>query len=295
LRLITQLLCLTYKNVTDNKVQKFSIGSISLPDESSPLFIAGPCVIESRAMAIETAEELQRISRNEGVRFIFKGSYRKANRTSASSFTGIGDIEALEVLAEIRQTYNMAVITDVHETKEVTLATPYVDVLQIPAFLCRQTELLVAAGESGLAVNIKKGQFMAPEDMALAAAKVAGTGNNRIMLTERGTSFGYHNLVVDFRSLAKMAESGYPVLYDATHSLQLPGAGHGVSGGERQFVMPLARAAVAAGVDGLFFEIHPDPSKALSDAATQVRLGDFEKIVKQLLHLYRCVHSLHSL
>ncbi|MEI6756238.1 MAG: 3-deoxy-8-phosphooctulonate synthase [Chlorobium sp.] len=276
-------------------MQKFSIGSISLPDESSPLFIAGPCVIESRAMAIETAEELQRISRNEGVRFIFKGSYRKANRTSASSFTGIGDIEALEVLAEIRQTYNMAVITDVHETKEVTLATPYVDVLQIPAFLCRQTELLVAAGESGLAVNIKKGQFMAPEDMALAAAKVAGTGNNRIMLTERGTSFGYHNLVVDFRSLAKMAESGYPVLYDATHSLQLPGAGHGVSGGERQFVMPLARAAVAAGVDGLFFEIHPDPSKALSDAATQVRLGDFEKIVKQLLHLYRCVHSLHSL
>ena len=283
------------KNITDNKVQKFSVGSISLPDESSPLFIAGPCVIESRAMAIETAEELQRISRKEGVRFIFKGSYRKANRTSASSFTGIGDVEALEVLAEIRQTYNMAVITDVHETKEVTLATPYVDVLQIPAFLCRQTELLVAAGESGLAVNIKKGQFMAPEDMALAAAKVAGTGNRRIMLTERGTSFGYHNLVVDFRSLAKMAESGYPVLYDATHSLQLPGAGHGVSGGERQFVMPLARAAVAAGVDGLFFEIHPDPSKALSDAATQVRLGDFEQIVKQLLHLYRCVHSLHSL
>jgi 2-dehydro-3-deoxyphosphooctonate aldolase (KDO 8-P synthase) len=276
-------------------VQKFSIGSLSVPDDNSPLFIAGPCLIENRAMAIETAEELQRISRSEGVHFIFKGSYRKANRSSASSFTGIGDIEALEVLDEIRQTYGMPVITDVHETKDVTLAARYVDVLQIPAFLCRQTELLVAAGESGLAVNIKKGQFMAPEDMVLAAAKVAATGNTRVMLTERGTSFGYHNLVVDFRGLAKMAESGYPVIYDATHSLQLPSAGQGISGGERQYVMPLARAAVAVGVNGLFFEIHPDPSKALSDAATQVALGDFSIIVKQLLHLYRCVHSLHSL
>ena len=276
-------------------MEKFSIGSLTVPDYSSPLFIAGPCVIESRAMAIQTAEELQRISREEGVRFIFKGSYRKANRTSGSSFTGIGDTEALEVLAEIRETFDMPVITDVHETKEVTLASRYVDVLQIPAFLCRQTELLVAAGESGLAVNIKKGQFMAPEDMVLAAAKVAETGNRRVMLTERGSSFGYHNLVVDFRGLAKMADSGYPVLYDATHSLQLPGAGPGVSGGERQYVMPLARAAVAAGVDGLFFEIHPDPSKALSDATTQVALADFAIMVKQLLHLYRCVHALHSL
>ena len=286
---------LTAKKVTDNNVEKFSIGSIPVPDDSTPLFIAGPCVIESRAMALQTAEELQRISRQEGVRFIFKGSYRKANRTSGSSFTGIGDTEALEVLAEIRQSYNMPVITDVHETSDVTLAARYVDVLQIPAFLCRQTGLLVAVGESGLAVNIKKGQFMAPEDMVLAAEKVVQTGNRRVMLTERGSSFGYHNLVVDFRGLAKMAESGYPVLYDATHSLQLPGAGQGVSGGERQYVMPLALAAVAAGVDGLFFEIHPDPSKALSDATTQVALADFGIMVKQLLHLYRCVHALHSL
>ncbi len=276
-------------------MQKFSIGSLSIPDIDSPLFIAGPCVIESRAMAMETAEELLRITEKEGVRFIFKGSYRKANRSSASSFTGIGDIEALEVLDEIRQTFKMPVITDVHETKDVTLAARYVDVLQIPAFLCRQTELLVAAGESGLAGNIKKGQFMSPEDMVLAAAKVASTGNRRVMLTERGSSFGYHNLVVDFRGLVKMAESGYPVLYDATHSLQLPGAGQGVSGGERQYVMPLARAAVAAGVNGLFFEIHPDPSNALSDAATQVALTDFSIIIKQLLHLYRCVQTLHSL
>jgi 2-dehydro-3-deoxyphosphooctonate aldolase (KDO 8-P synthase) len=276
-------------------VQKFSIGSISLPDAFTPLFIAGPCLIENRAMAIKIAEELQRIGKENGVRFIFKGSYRKANRTSGTSFSGIGDVEALEILAEIRETYDMPVLTDVHETKEVTLASRYVDVLQIPAFLCRQTELLVAAGESGLAVNIKKGQFMAPEDMALAAAKVVRTGNNRVMLTERGSSFGYHNLVVDFRGLAKMAESGYPVLYDATHSLQLPGAGQGVSGGEREYMMPLARAAVAAGVNGLFFEVHPDPSKAMSDAATQVALDEFGTIVKQLLHLYRCVQSLHSL
>jgi len=246
-------------------------------------------------MAMKTAEELQRISREQGVGLIFKGSYRKANRTSGSSFSGIGDIEALEILDEIRRSYQMPVLTDVHETKDVTLASRYVDVLQIPAFLCRQTELLIAAGESGLAVNIKKGQFMAPENMALAAAKVAGTGNPRVMLTERGSSFGYHNLVVDFRGLAKMAESGYPVIYDATHSLQLPGAGNGVSGGERQYMMPLARAAVAAGVNGLFFEVHPDPSKALSDAATQIALEEFGSIVKQLLHLYRCVQSLHSL
>jgi 2-dehydro-3-deoxyphosphooctonate aldolase (KDO 8-P synthase) len=276
-------------------VQKFSIGSISLPDAFTSLFIAGPCLIENRAMAIKIAEELQRIGKENGVHFIFKGSYRKANRTSGTSFSGIGDVEALEILAEIRETYDMPVLTDVHETKEVTLASRYVDVLQIPAFLCRQTELLVAAGESGLAVNIKKGQFMAPEDMALAAAKVVRTGNNRVMLTERGSSFGYHNLVVDFRGLAKMAESGYPVLYDATHSLQLPGAGQGISGGEREYMMPLARAAVAAGVNGLFFEVHPDPSKALSDAATQVALDEFGTIVKQLLHLYRCVQSLHSL
>jgi 2-dehydro-3-deoxyphosphooctonate aldolase (KDO 8-P synthase) len=167
--------------------------------------------------------------------------------------------------------------------------------VQIPAFLCRQTELLTAAGMTGLAVNIKKGQFMAPEDMAYAAAKVAGTGNTRIMLTERGSCFGYHNLVVDFRSLPKMAETGYPVIFDATHSVQLPGAGSGVSGGERQYLLSLARAAVATGVDGLFFEVHPDPEKAVSDAATQVALCDFRGIVKQLLRLQTCMQSIRSL
>ena len=275
-------------------MQKFSLGPLSVPDENVPLLIAGPCVIENRAMAFEIAGELDRISRELGVRFIFKGSYRKANRSSGMSFKGIGDTEALEVLAAVREAYGMPVTTDVHETKEVALASRFVDLLQIPAFLCRQTDLLVAAGESGLAVNIKKGQFMAPEDMALAAAKVAETGNRKILLTERGSSFGYHNLVVDFRGVVRMAESGYPVLYDATHSLQLPGADGGVSGGERQYVLPLAKAAVAAGVNGLFFEVHPDPSKALSDAAVQIALGDFGSIVKQLLLLYRCVQTLHS-
>jgi len=275
-------------------MQSFSIGPVTVPDPASPLLIAGPCVIESRAMAVSIAGELQSIARELGVRFIFKGSYRKANRSSGSSFTGIGDEAALEVLREIRESFGMPVLTDVHETRDVELAKRYVDVLQIPAFLSRQTELLQAAGESGLAVNIKKGQFMAPQDMALAAAKVAATGNRRIMLTERGSSFGYNNLVVDFRGVVKMAESGWPVVYDATHSLQLPGAGDGVSGGERQYVAPMAMAAVAAGVDGLFFEVHPEPEKALSDAATQLPLSSFRPLLRQLLELYRCVRPFHT-
>jgi len=252
-------------------------------------FIAGPCIIEGREMAFEVASMLSDVSREQGVPVIFKGSFRKANRSSASSFTGIGDEKALEILADIREAFDMPVLTDVHETGDVGLASRYVDVLQIPAFLCRQTELLVAAGESGLAVNIKKGQFMAPEDMALAADKVAATGNSSIMLTERGTSFGYHNLVVDFRGIPKMAASGYPVVYDATHSLQLPSASGGVSGGEREFLLPMSRAAVAAGVDGLFFEVHPDPPRALSDAATQISLKDFPPVVGRLLKLHECL------
>lgn len=258
------------------------------------IIIAGPCIIESRAMALHIAETLHQIALRQQVPVIFKGSFRKANRSSASSFTGIGDGAALDILSEIRQRFGMQVLTDVHETQDVALASRHVDILQIPAFLCRQTELLVAAGESGLGVNIKKGQFMAPEDMALAARKVAQTGNSNILLTERGSCFGYHNLVVDFRGFARMAESGYPVIYDATHSLQLPGAGDGISGGERRFVMPMARAAVAAGINGLFFEVHPDPPTALSDPATQVRLDDFEAMLQQLLQLHRCVGQLQS-
>jgi 2-dehydro-3-deoxyphosphooctonate aldolase (KDO 8-P synthase) len=275
-------------------MQKFSIGPLAIPAPEGLFLIAGPCLVENRQMALEVAEELDRISREESVPVIFKGSYRKANRSSSGSFTGIGDVQALEILAEIRETYGMPVLTDVHETGEVELAARYVDVLQIPAFLCRQTDLLVAAAETGLAVNIKKGQFMAPGDMAYAAEKVSSKGNRKVMLTERGTTFGYHNLVVDFRSLPIMGETGWPVVFDATHSVQLPGAASGVSGGDRRFLLPLARAAVATGVDGLFFEVHPDPSQAMSDAATQVRLDEFAPMVRELLQLQACVRSIHQ-
>lgn len=275
-------------------MQKFSIGTLELPGPKGLFLIAGPCLVESRQMVMEVAAELDRIRREEGIPVIFKGSYRKANRSSAASFTGIGDREALEILAEVREAYGMPVLTDVHETGEVELAAPYVDVLQIPAFLCRQTDLLVAAASTGLAVNIKKGQFMAPGDMSYAADKAASTGNRKVMLTERGTTFGYHNLVVDFRSLPIMGESGWPVVFDATHSVQLPGAASGVSGGDRRFLLPLARAAVAIGVDGLFFEVHPDPSRAMSDAATQIRLDEFAPVLRELLQLQACMQSIHS-
>ncbi|RXK87721.1 3-deoxy-8-phosphooctulonate synthase [Chlorobaculum sp. 24CR] len=275
-------------------MQKFSVGPVSLPGPKGLFLIAGPCLIENRRMAMEVAAELDRIRKQEDVRIIFKGSYRKANRSSASSYTGIGDREALEILREIRDYFGMPVLTDVHETSEVELAASYVDVLQIPAFLCRQTDLIVAAASTGLAVNIKKGQFLAPEDMAYAAEKAASTGNKKIMLTERGTTFGYHNLVVDFRGLPIMADSGWPVIVDVTHSVQLPGAGAGVSGGDRRFLMPLARAAVATGVDGLFFEVHPDPATAMSDASTQAPLAEFGEMVRALMQLQRCMQSIRE-
>lgn len=275
-------------------MQKFSIGSATLPGPKGLFLIAGPCLVESRHMAVEVAQELDRIREVEGIPIIFKGSYRKANRSSASSYTGMGDREALEILCEIREVYDMPVLTDVHETSDVDLAASHVDVLQIPAFLSRQTELITKAASTGLAINIKKGQFMAPEDMALAAEKAASTGNRKIMLTERGTTFGYHNLVVDYRSLPIMADSGWPVMFDATHSVQLPSALSGVSGGDRRFLMPLARAAVAAGVDGLFFEVHPEPSNAMSDAATQVPLEQFHAMVRELMQLQDCMQSIRD-
>ena len=275
-------------------MQKFSIGPVSLPGAKRLFLIAGPCLIENREMAMEVAAELDRIGKAEDIPVIFKGSYRKANRSSASSYTGIGDREALEILADIRERFGMPVLTDVHETSEVEMVASYVDVLQIPAFLCRQTDLIVAAASTGLAVNIKKGQFLAPQDMAYAAEKAASTGNRKIMLTERGTTFGYHNLVVDFRGLPIMADSGWPVILDVTHSVQLPGVGAGVSGGDRRFLMPLARAAVATGVDGLFFEVHPDPARAMSDAATQAPLGEFAAMVRELMQLQRCMQSIRE-
>ncbi len=249
------------------------------------VLIAGSCVIESRDSALRHAESLQRLTAKLCVPFIYKSSYDKANRTSGTSFRGLGMHEGLDILAEVRREVGVPVLTDIHAPDEAALAAEVVDVLQIPAFLCRQTDLLLAAGHSGKVVNIKKGQFLAPWDMAHAAEKVASTGNQRICLTERGCSFGYNNLVTDFRSLPIMAQSGYPVIFDATHSVQLPGGQGGMSGGQREFIPTLARAAMAVGVDGLFMEVHEDPPRALSDSATVFPLEHLAALLQTLCAL----------
>lgn len=268
------------------KAHTFSIGNISIGNRKRLLVIAGPCVVESREMILKTASKLQAAAERADVALVFKSSYRKANRTSSKSFTGIGDEAALKILREVKDTLDLPVLTDVHLPEEAERAAAYVDVLQIPAFLSRQTELLQAAGATGKVVNIKKGQFMAPDDMRKAAEKVLETGNRKLLLTERGTSFGYHNLVVDYRALPTMSETGFPVVFDATHSVQLPSAGNGISSGERKFIPALARAAVAVGIDGVFMEVHPNPSAAKSDAATQFPLNRFEAMVRELHSLF---------
>ncbi len=243
--------------------------------------IAGPCVVENYEITYETAKRAKEITSELGMPFIFKSSYKKANRTSLKGFSTIGEKIALEILAQIKKELDIPVLTDIHSEPEAEMAAEYVDVLQIPAFLCRQTELLIAAGKTGKVVNIKKGQFMAPEDMKYAAEKVASTGNDKILLTERGTTFGYHNLVVDMRSLPIMRSIGYPVVIDATHSVQLPSVGE-KSGGRPEFIFHIARAAVAVGVDAIFLETHPEPSKALSDAASQLKLDYLYELLYQV-------------
>lgn len=256
-------------------------------------FIAGPCLVEGREMLLQTAGRLAEIADRYGVGLILKGSFKKANRTSGGSFATIGEERALEILAEAGREFGLPTLTDVHVPDDATLAAAYVDVLQIPAFLCRQTELIEAAAVTGKAVNIKKGQFAAPEDMHFAVEKARAAGNPDVMLCERGASFGYHNLVVDMRSLVIMRQSGVPVIYDATHSVQLPSAS-ATSGGQREFVLPLVRAAIAVGIDGVFFETHPDPSKALSDAATQLPLADAEEFIRQCIETDRRLADLHG-
>jgi 2-dehydro-3-deoxyphosphooctonate aldolase (KDO 8-P synthase) len=246
--------------------------------------LAGPCSLESRDLAFEVARHLQATCARLGVPYVFKASFDKANRTSVGTFRSIGMHAALEILAEIRDTLDVPVMTDVHETWQVGPVAEVAEVVQIPAFLCRQTDLLVAAGESGRTVNIKKGQFMAPDDMAYATAKVRSTGNDRVLLSERGTAFGYHDLVVDLRGLAVMREHA-PVVFDATHSVQSPGGAAGRSGGQRQYVAGLARAAVAFGVDALFLEAHPRPDEALSDAATQLGLEAADEVLASCVAL----------
>lgn len=244
--------------------------------------ICGPCVIESPEHALTVGREVAKAGRASGVTTVFKASFDKANRTSLDSYRGPGLAQGLQALAEIRRETGLPVLTDIHEPSQADAAAEVCDILQIPAFLCRQTDLLVAAGRTGRAVNIKKGQFLAPDDIRHAAEKVASTGNDRILLTERGTSFGYRNLVVDFRGIARMRTFGWPVVLDVTHSLQLPGAGAGTSGGAPEYVAPLARAAAACGVDGVFFEVHEEPAKALSDGANALRLDLLPKLLAQV-------------
>lgn len=257
------------------------IENINVGDNNPFVLIAGPCVVENEEITFTIAESVKEIASQLGIPFIFKSSYKKANRTSLNSFAGIGDKEALEILLNIKKTFDVPILTDVHTVEEVELAAQYVDVLQIPAFLCRQTDLLIAAGKTGKVVNIKKGQFLAPEDMKHAAEKVLSTNNDRVMLTERGTTFGYHNLVVDMRSLVIMRELGFPVVMDATHSVQLPSSGT-LSGGQPKFIKPLAKAAVAIGIDALFFEVHPNPKEALSDAESQLPLSELKELLIDL-------------
>ena len=255
------------------------------------IIISGPCLIESKEILEISAEVLSVACQDLDIDFYFKSSYRKANRTSQSSFSGVGDMLALQWLGEIRDSFGIKTLTDVHSSEEAYVASEYVDALQIPAFLARQTELLHAAGKTGLPVNIKKGQFMAPDDMDKAAEKVTSTGNQQVMLTERGTFFGYHDLVVDFRNIMRMKEFGFPVIYDATHSLQMPSIGT-QSGGQPQFIPSLARAAVAAGADGIFFETHPDPPRARSDSATQLPLVKAAQFIKDLIQIHELVRKL---
>lgn len=246
------------------------------------VLIAGPCVIESRDSTLRHAKFLRDLTERLEIPFVFKCSYDKANRTSLKSFRGPGLEQGLQILAEVRQNLGVRVLTDVHQVEEVSKVSDVVDVLQVPAFLCRQTDFVMAVARGGKPVNIKKGQFLAPWDMKNVVEKVVATGNHDVILTERGTCFGYNNLVSDLRSLPLLAEHGYPVVFDATHSLQLPGGRGDASGGERRFVPPLARAAVAAGVDGIFMEVHEDPDRALSDGPNSLKLQDLELLLLEL-------------
>jgi len=266
--------------VTPVRVADITIG------EGRPLaFIAGPCVIESAAHALETAHALAEMAERRRVPLVFKASFDKANRTSTRSFRGPGLAAGLTVLADIRARTGLPVLTDIHEPGQAAPVADVVDVLQIPAFLCRQTDLLVAAARTGKPVNVKKGQFLAPRDMRHVIEKVTAEGNRSVLLTERGVSFGYNNLVVDMRSIPMMRALGFPVVFDVTHSLQLPGAGDGVTSGLAEYIDPLARAGVAAGADAVFMEVHEDPSRALSDAANALRLSEMDTLVETLVRV----------
>lgn len=251
--------------------------------------LAGPCVIEGEEMAMRIAEHIVRITDRLHIPYAFKGSYRKANRSRLDSFTGIGDEKALKVLEKVRRTFGIPTVTDIHTAQEADLAAQYVDILQIPAFLCRQTDLLVAAARTGRTINIKKGQFLSPQAMRFAAEKVAETGNPDIMLTERGTTFGYQDLVIDYRGIPQMQAFGYPVILDATHSLQQPNQTSGVTGGMPRLIETVAKAGIAVGADGLFIETHPQPEIAKSDGANMLRLDLLEDLLTKLVRIRQAI------
>lgn len=258
-------------------------------DEKNFFLLAGPCVVESEELVMEVADKVSGICRNLGIPYVFKASYRKANRTSATSFTGLGDQPALEILKKVKEKYRLPVVSDIHAHEEASIAAAYVDILQIPAFLCRQTDLLIAAAETGKVINVKKGQFLSGPAMKFAAEKIRQAGNEKVMLTERGTTFGYQDLVVDYRNIPWMQEINAPVVMDVTHSLQQPNQASGITGGNPQLIGTIAKAAIAAGADGLFIETHPNPAVAKSDGANMLRLDLLEDLLAKLVKIRKAV------
>ncbi|MBM7652577.1 3-deoxy-8-phosphooctulonate synthase [Neobacillus cucumis] len=256
------------------------------------VLIAGPCMLESEQLVMEAAEKIKEVTTKLNVPFVFKGSFDKANRSSIYSHRGPGIEKGLELLAKVKETFDLPVTSDIHETYQAELAGQVLDIIQIPAFLCRQTDLLVASGKTNKIVNVKKGQFLAPWDMKNVVTKLQETGNEQILLTERGTTFGYNNLVVDMRSLITMRELGAPVVFDATHSVQIPGGNGTTTGGKREFVPYLSRAAAAVGIDSIFMEVHPDPDNALSDGPNMVKLDNLEEVLKPIIEIDRLVKQL---
>lgn len=271
--------------------RKIKIGEVSIGGKSPLVFIAGPCVIETEKLTLKIAERLKKLSDTLNVPLIFKSSYDKANRTSVKSYRGPGLKEGLRILEKVKKTTGMPVLSDIHSVEEISQAAEVLDVLQIPAFLCRQTDLIIASAKTGKPVNIKKGQFLSPWDVKNVIDKLLSTGNNNIIITERGTSFGYNNLVVDFRGLPIIRSYGYPVIFDVTHSLQLPGGQGSSSGGQIEFAEPLARAAVAVDVDGLFLEVHLEPDKALCDGPNMLSMDKLTSLIQKVIGISKVVRK----
>lgn len=274
--------------------QSINIPGIKFSESGNFLLIAGPCVVESNEIVFETAEKLVSLAQKYQIPFVFKSSYRKANRSRGDSFSGIGDIKALEILGEVRKKYSVPVITDIHNPDEAAMASPFVDILQIPAFLCRQTDLLSAAAVTGKWINIKKGQFLSGSSMRFAVDKVKEHGNDKILLTDRGNMYGYQDIVVDFRNIPEMKKIGVPVIMDITHSLQQPNQEKGVSGGKPEMIETLGKAAISVGADGIFIETHPDPSVAKSDGANMLKLSGMENLLIKLLALRKTINSFNN-